>query len=209
MLRPIPEYKKSGGFSLLELIIVLVILGVVVAAITLSISDSRHDKLRLEARRLAARLTLAMDEAIITNQEFGLEVSPDSYQFLMLVEERWQPVATEGERQLVEQQLPEGMEIQLRVDGLYAQFQQETEFNRMFKEYDDTAREVDEEDAEEQSLRPQIYLMSSGEMNAFSLLIGYDNEEPVFYQLNGTFDGKVQLEGPVHDSMSYAIGALQ
>jgi len=54
-------------------------------------------------------------------------------------------------------------------------------------------------------LRPQIYLMSSGEINPFVLLIGYDDEDPVFYQIEGSYDGKIKLEGPVHDSMSFAL----
>jgi len=63
---------RAGGFSLLELIIVLVIIGVIVGAISISITDTRSDNLHFEARRLAARLSLAVDEAVLINQELGL-----------------------------------------------------------------------------------------------------------------------------------------
>ena len=110
---------RASGFSLLELIIVLVIIGVIVGVITISITDSRSDKLHFEARRLTARLSLALDEAILTNQEFGLKVESDGYRFLILNDEKWQIIGSGEDKQLIEQKLPEGMEIQLKVDGLF------------------------------------------------------------------------------------------
>lgn len=194
---------KSRGFSLLELIIVLVIIGVIVAAISISITDTRQDNLRLEARRLAARLSLAVDEAILTNQEFGLVVETDSYRFLLLQEERWQAISSDEERQLREQQLPEGMEILLIVDNLFSEFQENNNISKLFQEKDEIINEDEEEP--DATLRPQIYLMSSGEINPFNILIGYEDENPVFYHLQGSFDGKITLKGPVRESMSFAL----
>ena len=209
--------RKSTGFSLLELIIVLVIIGVLVAAVTLSISDNRGDQLRLEARRLAARIALARDEAILTNQEFGLEITKDGYQFLVLNDDRWQVVESFGERQLIQQKLPENMLIQLEVEGLYAQFQDQQNSNRLFKDYDendtsDTGSFLEDETVESnesieskadaelaKKIRPQIYLMTSGEVNPFILLIGYDDNEPIYYQLTASYEGQVSFDGPVKE----------
>jgi len=196
---------RTGGFSLLELIIVLVIIGVIVGSISISITDTRGDSLHFEARRLAARLSLAVDEAILINQELGFAVEPDTYLFLSLNDDRWQLISSELDKQLREQKLPEGMEIQLSVDNLFSSFQQSSNINKLFMEKDqNTGADADEEEAS-LALRPQIYLMSSGEINPFVLLIGYDDEDPVFYQIEGSYDGKIKLEGPVHDSMSFAL----
>jgi len=199
----------NKGFSLLELIIVLVIIGVLVAAISISIADTRGDNLRLEARRLAARIALARDEAIITNQEYGLEIKHNGYQFLLLKDDKWQVIGSGDEKQLVKQKLPEDMEIQLEVDGLFSLFQQQGQVSKLFREYQDDDNDSETEPDAEELIRPQIYLMSSGELNPFNLFIGYDDQEPVFYQLKVTFDGKVTLEGPVRDSMAFALGAEQ
>jgi len=198
---------RAGGFSLLELIIVLVIIGVIVGAISISITDTRSDNLHFEARRLAARLSLAVDEAVLINQELGFAVEPDAYQFLSLDEERWQIISSDLDRQLREQQLPEGMEIQISVDNLFSSFQQSSNINKLFQEKDENADTEDEDST--LALRPQIYLMSSGEINPFVLLIGYDDEDPVFYQIAGSYDGEITLEGPVQDSMSFVLAKVK
>ena len=223
----------QSGFSLLELIIVLVIIGIIVAAITLSIADTRGDNLRFEARRLTARLSLAIDEAILTNQEYGLEIENDRYRFLALNEDSWQAIAAENEKQLIEQKLPPGMEIQLKVDGLFAQFNEQA-VSKLFSEYEEGSEETDnrnfindtneETNADSTSdfnddsdkreadkkLRPQIYLMSSGELNPFTLMIGYEvnsgSNEAVFYKITASYNGNVLLEGPFDESMTQAMG---
>ena len=207
------------GFSLLELIIVLVIIGVIVAAITLSIADTRGDNLRFEARRLSARISLAFDEAIITNQEYGLEIENDHYRFLVLNEDSWQAISAEDEKQLLEQKLPQGMEIQLKVDGLFAQFNDQG-VSKLFSEYEEGSEDTDNTDAFEESdnnsqsvdkkLRPQIYLMSSGELNPFTLMIGYEvsagSDEAIFYKITALYNGEISLEGPIKESMKQAMG---
>jgi len=203
-----PSFRKyNAGFSLLELIIVLVIIGIMVASVVISITDTRRDKLHFEARRLAGRLALARDEAILTNQEMGLEIERDQYRFLFLGEERWETSAPEEDKQLTEQKLPEGMELQLRVDGLFSEFDQKSNFNKLFRdteEFEETNVNAEEDEAA-LALRPQIYLMSSGEVNPFTLVIGFDDDNPVYYQLEATFDGKVSLDGPFQESMKFAL----
>ena len=198
---------NNDGFSLLELIIVLVIIGVIVATMSLTITDTRNDKLRLEARRLSARLSLARDESIITNQELGLEVEPNGYRFLALGDEGWIAIDSIEERQLIAQELPEGMEIQLQVEGLFAQFQEHNEFNSLFKDFDESTADLSSNEDEENKLRPQIYLMTSGELNAFKLAIGYEDESPIYYLLEGSIEGNIKLLGPFRESLRFAMNS--
>ncbi|MCP3673797.1 MAG: hypothetical protein GY829_04920, partial [Gammaproteobacteria bacterium] len=93
--------------------------------------------------------------------------------------------------------------------GLFSEFEQKSDFNKLFRdkeEFDETDVDVEnEEDEAALALRPQIYLMSSGEVNPFTLVIGFEDDNPVYYQLEATFDGKVSLDGPFQESMQFAL----
>jgi general secretion pathway protein H len=44
---------------------------------------------------------------------------------------------------------------------------------------------------------PQVFLLSSGEINPFTLTIGSSEEPALFYRIRGHFNGSVTLEGPL------------
>jgi hypothetical protein len=48
---------------------------------------------------------------------------------------------------------------------------------------------------------PQVFLLSSGEVNPFTLTIGSTNEPAMFYRLRGKFDGSIHLEGPIEGDL--------
>lgn len=53
----------------------------------------------------------------------------------------------------------------------------------------------------ENNLNPQIYFMSSGELNPFLLSIGSQDEPAVFYRLRGSANGEIRLEGPINGDL--------
>ena len=73
---------KNKGFSLIELMIVVLIIGVSTSLIVLTI-DHSDDRLKSETQYLLAMIQLARDEAIITGQSFGLtiETSDDNAEY--------------------------------------------------------------------------------------------------------------------------------
>ncbi|HIZ51789.1 MAG TPA: prepilin-type N-terminal cleavage/methylation domain-containing protein, partial [Candidatus Pseudomonas excrementavium] len=77
--------KNERGFTLMELLVVLVLIGVVAGLASLSIGDGAERKLRSETERLAATLSLARDELLITDQsDRALGLRLDVYSFLEL-----------------------------------------------------------------------------------------------------------------------------
>ena len=87
------------GFTLLELLIVLVIIGVVIGAVALSIHNSDSgQKVRSAANILRARLLFAEQQAIVQSTTIGFAVSQQGYQFYRLQEKSphvqwfWQPI---------------------------------------------------------------------------------------------------------------------
>ena len=79
---------RLRGFTLLELLIVLVIIGVVIAAVTWSISNSGNgQKVRSAANILRARLVFAEQQAITQATTVGFAISQQGYQFYHLSEQ--------------------------------------------------------------------------------------------------------------------------
>lgn len=89
---------RQTGFTLFEVLIVLVLIGVMAGLATLSLGDGAERELRREADRLATVLKLARDELLISGgSERALGIRRDSYSLLDLVllddaTREWQPV---------------------------------------------------------------------------------------------------------------------
>ena len=108
---------SDHGFSLLELLVVIVIIAILFTFTTLAIrGTSPEELLETEAQRLDRLLQLALEEAILRGMEYGLEFTPNSYRFLLYIENTWQP--HESDRLLRERQLPENMEFELEIEQI-------------------------------------------------------------------------------------------
>ncbi|HYE29672.1 MAG TPA: GspH/FimT family pseudopilin [Allosphingosinicella sp.] len=95
---------RQKGFTLVELLVVLVIVGLAAAAVVLAMPDPRG-ALRGEALRLAARADAARERAMMDNRPVALVLREDGYGFEMRVGGEWRAV---GERPFLAQQWSEG-----------------------------------------------------------------------------------------------------
>ena len=84
--------RASRGFTLIEVMVVMVIIGIVLGMVTLNAIPSPRQNLQAEAQRLALLLQLARDEAIVRNRLVTFEANPERYRFLVRNENRWDPV---------------------------------------------------------------------------------------------------------------------
>lgn len=80
--------SAQQGFTLVELMVVLTIIGFISAAVVLAIPDPRGRVIE-DADRFAARVAAARDEAVITAAPMGLWVSASGYGFQRLEGARW------------------------------------------------------------------------------------------------------------------------
>jgi general secretion pathway protein H len=91
-LHAIDKRRAARGFTLVELMIVMVIIGITLGLVSLNAIPSPQQHLQNEAQRLALLLQLARDEAIVRNRLVAFEANGERYRFLVRNETRWDPV---------------------------------------------------------------------------------------------------------------------
>lgn len=167
-----PGTADSRGFTLLEILVVLVIVAVLAGLLVFAYRDNPQVRLRREAAGLAALLNLAADEAVMQNIELGLVIEDEGYRFVYFDTERnrWLPVL---EKPLLEHTFQEPYEISFELDGERVT-ERERERIRQF-----SARTEDEAD------RPLLLLLSSGEITPFSLTLEYDPDHRATLRSDG------------------------
>ena len=77
----------EAGFTLVELMVVIVIVGLMSAVAVMSAPGRRT--LAAEADQFAARLTRAQEEAVLTNRPVGVQVTGQGYSFLTRTGATW------------------------------------------------------------------------------------------------------------------------
>lgn len=83
--------SADHGFTLIELMVVLTIIGFVTAAVVIAIPDPRG-RVVDDADRFAARVAAARDEAIVTARPMGIWVSASGYGFQHRDGAQWVPL---------------------------------------------------------------------------------------------------------------------
>jgi general secretion pathway protein H len=85
------QYRRlSSGFTLLELLVVMVIVGITLGAVSFNAMPSERQVLQNDAQRIALLLQSARDEAIVRNRPIAFEADADRYRFLLFGDGKWQ-----------------------------------------------------------------------------------------------------------------------
>ncbi|MBB5985410.1 GspH/FimT family pseudopilin [Sphingobium lignivorans] len=79
------------GFTLVELMVVIVIIGLMSGAVVLTMADPRG-RISGDIDRFAGRVRAARDDAVISGRAVALWVSPTAYGFEQRARGQWQPV---------------------------------------------------------------------------------------------------------------------
>ena len=167
--------KHARGFTLIEILVVVVIVGLLAVGAVLAIGTSqRDDALETEAQRLEALITYGREHAELTTHEFGLRCEGDRYAFLAFDLRRGLWRAAEEDPILRARVLPVGLRIRLRIEGREV----------LLRPPKDT-----------EPLLPQVMLFSNGDVTPFELTLGRD-ASPLQAMIASDEDGVVKLTLP-------------
>ena len=161
---PAPLFRQSAGFTLIELMVVIVLIGIIFTFAALSLGgDDVAELMEQETRRLVTLMDMASDEAIVRGEELAIHFTDDSYAFLVLGDAGW--VAPQDDALLKSHTLPADIELQLEVEGELPLL---------------TMHDPDEE-SEDDALVPQVYILSSGEMTPFTVTLRSELSDARYY----------------------------
>lgn len=155
--------QRQSGFTLLEVLLVALLMGLAAAAVTMTTSTAGPEQaLKKTARQFIVTTELVIEEAILSGQFLGIVVEDDEYQFVYYDENKWNPVTQD--RQLAPKLMEPGVTMSLLLDGL--PLTQEDESDESW--FDEPFIEESKED-KKKNPEPQILLFPSGEMSIFEL----------------------------------------
>jgi len=115
----VPGAVRSRGFTLVEILVVLVIMAIVVSLAILSIGvTGRDSQLDDESRRIEGLVDILHERALLEGRDFGLRVEPAAYEFAVYdpSRDRWLTMKDEGEFR--HRELPKGVRFQLELDSV-------------------------------------------------------------------------------------------
>jgi len=158
-----PDIRGGLGFTLVEILVVLVIVGILVSVAFLSFGILGEERsLEREARRLNSLIELVSDEATTQGRDFGIEFMISGYRFVEhdpLID-YWYEII--GDDYLVQRNLDEGVEFELVLEGKRIELHEEA--IKIEQDDEDTLRRDTTDD-----YLPHVLILSSGDISPFEL----------------------------------------
>lgn len=136
----------ARGFTLIEILVVIIVVGLLAALAVVNMGGSGQAReMENEVREIYLLMQTASEQATLNNQEIGLRLLEDGYQFVVFDENNREWVE-QGQRMFRPRSLPEWLELTpLIEDGLPTLA------------------------GEEDQLEPDLVFFSSGEVTPFEL----------------------------------------
>ncbi len=158
--------KSRRGFTLIEILLVLVLLAMTAVAVIATIPPRTGDAIRTQAQSFYQRLQLINEEAVLSGRDFGVRVDDAKarYVFLELTADGWQKLKLH--KIPPETRMPDGAALQVKVGGSSWK-----DKDRLFNPgslFDDNMF-ADEKKKKKTESPPQIFVLSSGELTPFTL----------------------------------------
>ena len=170
------------GFSLLELLVVVAIIGIFAGIVVLSMGALGPDRdIQSEVDRLRSMVGLLHEESLMQSRDYGVMFTATGYRFYVYNYQQLEWVEVQGDKLLAEHALKPRLGFALLIDGREVAL----------------APDFDSQDVE--TPEPQIMLLSSGEVTPFTLELSRD-DVPGRFVLTAEMDGETTLAEEDFDS---------
>ena len=168
---------RSKGFTLVEILVVIVIMAVVISITVLSVSSTGRDsQLDEESRRIEGLVGLLHERALLEGRDFGLRIEPAAYEFVVYDPRRDRWMMLDQEREFRHRDLPKGITFQLQLDS-----------------HTVVIKPIDRNLASGDQPNPQLAIAASGEGTPFRLTLLRDATQAKA-SVDGDALGKISRE---------------
>lgn len=148
---------KQQGFTLIEIMVVVVIAAILMGAVVISLPKTDDDLLKENANRLTALVALAQDEAILQSRDLALAFNDEGYEFYRRQGGGWE-VFSDGP--FVARKLKGFSHSDLTLEGVAIKLKKQAK------------------------TKPQILISTSGEMTPFTYILGDPDKSNITIKVN-------------------------
>ena len=168
MLKSATQHNFQRGFTLLEIMLVIVVIAMASVGVMMAMPQhiNESNNVDWQAQRFSTQLQFAEDEALISGKELALVFEEDSYRFAFYdyTTKKWLAVDSNQLGKRVE--IPDSLTFEYELLGSVWD-EIESQNDDSFIDKNDLVQVANDDELE--SLSPQVFIMSSGQVTPFSV----------------------------------------